>query len=104
MTSYSAMVNAWSLLYDEIYGDDEMSPCSTDHVYYDSDQDIVVGLSTASAHTFNIDAPPIENISIDFSVPQRLFEIKTIGEKQFSKIKNLHKNNEEEYDIDILEI
>ena len=67
MTSYSAMVNAWSLLYDEIYGDDEMTPCNTDPVYYDSDQDIVVGLSTASAHTFNIDAPPIENISIDTS-------------------------------------
>ena len=61
------MINAWSLLYDEIYGDDEMSPCSTDHVYYDSDQDLVVGLNTASATTFNIDAPDIENISIDTS-------------------------------------
>ena len=63
MTSYSAMVNAWSLLYDEIYGDDEMSPCKTDHI----DDDLVVGLSTDSADTFNIDAPPIENISIDTS-------------------------------------
>ena len=26
------MINAWSLLYNEIYGDDEMSPCKTDHV------------------------------------------------------------------------
>ena len=64
------MVNAWSLLYDEIYGDDEMSPCkidTTDHIYYDSDKDLVVGLSTASSTIFNIDAPPIENISIDTS-------------------------------------
>ena len=53
------MVNAWSLLYDEIYGDDEMSPCSTDH--------ITVGLSTASDTTFNIDVPPLENITIDTS-------------------------------------
>ena len=57
------MINAWSLLYDEIYGDDEMSPCKTDHI----DDDLVVGLSTDSADTFNIDAPPIENISIDTS-------------------------------------
>jgi len=53
------MINAWSLLYDEIYGDDEMSPCSTDH--------ITVGLSTASDTTFNIDVPPLENITIDTS-------------------------------------
>ena len=59
MTSCSAMVNSWSLLYDEIYGDDEMSPCSTDH--------ITVGLSTASVTTFNVDAPDPESISIDTS-------------------------------------
>ena len=68
------MVNAWSLLYDEIYGDDEMSPCNTDHVYYDSDQDLVVGLSTDSADTFNIDAPPIENISIDTSAFDTVYD------------------------------
>ena len=62
------MVNAWSLLYDEIYGDDEMSPCNTDHVYYDSDRDLAVGVSTASADTanvFSVDTTGIENISIN---------------------------------------
>ena len=69
MTSYSAMVNAWSLLYDEIYGDDEMSPCSTDHVYYDSDQDLVVGLNTASAdtNTYCVDTTNFADIKIDTS-------------------------------------
>ena len=60
------MINAWSLLYDEIYGDDEMSPCKTDHV--DDNTVFTVGSgNTASATTFNIDAPDIENISIDTS-------------------------------------
>ena len=61
------MINAWSLLYDEIYGDDEMSPCKTDH----NDDDIVITTvgsgNTASATTFNIDAPLVENITIDTS-------------------------------------
>ena len=63
------MVNAWSLLYDEIYGDDEMSPCSTDHVYYDSDQDLVVGLNTASAdtNTYCVDTTNFADIKIDTS-------------------------------------
>ena len=39
MTFYSAMINSWSLLYDEIYGDDEMSPCKTGHI----DDEILVG-------------------------------------------------------------
>jgi hypothetical protein len=61
------MINAWSLLYDEIYGDDEMSPCSTDHVYYDSDQDLVVGLNTASADTnvFTVDTSNFDKVSIN---------------------------------------
>ena len=60
------MINAWSLLYDEIYGDDEMSPCKTDHV--DDNTVFSVGSgNTASSTTFNIDAPDIENISIDIS-------------------------------------
>jgi len=59
------MINAWSLLYDEIYGDDEMSPCSTDHI---DDTVFTVGSgNTASATTFNIDTPPLENITIDTS-------------------------------------
>ena len=45
------MINAWSLLYDEIYGDDEMSPCKTDHI----DDDLVITTvgsgNTASADT-----------------------------------------------------
>ena len=45
------MINAWSLLYDEIYGDDEMSPCKTNH----NDDDIVITTvgsgNTASAGT-----------------------------------------------------
>jgi len=63
------MVNAWSLLYDEIYGDDEMSPCSTDHVYYDSDQDLVVGLNTASVdtNTYCVDTTNFADIKIDTS-------------------------------------
>jgi len=63
------MINAWSLLYDEIYGDDEMSPCSTDHVYYDSDQDLVVGLNTASAdtNTYCVDTTNFADIKIDTS-------------------------------------
>ena len=61
------MINAWSLLYDEIYGDDEMSPCNTDHVYYDSDRDLAVGLSTASAGTnvFTVDTSNFDNVSIN---------------------------------------
>ena len=57
------MINAWSLLYDEIYGDDEMSPCKTDHI----DDDFMVGLSTASAGTnvFTVDTSNFDNVSIN---------------------------------------
>ncbi len=57
------MINAWSLLYDEIYGDDEMSPCKTDHI----DDDFLVGLSTASAGTnvFTVDTSNFDNVSIN---------------------------------------
>ena len=60
------MINAWSLLYDEIYGDDEMSPCKTDHI---NDDDIIIGLSTASTDNtvFNIDTTAFDNVSIDTS-------------------------------------
>ena len=59
------MINAWSLLYDEIYGDDEMSPCKTDHI----DDDFLVGLSTASADTnvFTVDTSNFDNVSINTS-------------------------------------
>ena len=59
------MINAWSLLYDEIYGDDEMSPCKTDHI----DDDFIVGLSTASAGTnvFTVDTSNFDKVSINTS-------------------------------------
>jgi len=52
------MINAWSLLYDELYGDDEMNT-----------SDFTVGVSTESLgeNTFFIDPGEIENISIDTS-------------------------------------
>ena len=57
------MINAWSLLYDEIYGDDEMSPCSTDHI----DDDFMVGLSTASAGTnvFTVDTSNFDTVGVN---------------------------------------
>ena len=57
------MVNAWSLLYDEIYGDDEMSPCKTDHI----DDDFLVGLSTASADNtvYTVDTSNFDSVSIN---------------------------------------
>ena len=55
MTFYFAMVNAWSLLYDEIYGDDKMS-----------EETFNVGAgNTASAGDIDLDG--ITNISIDTS-------------------------------------
>jgi hypothetical protein len=63
------MINAWSLLYDEIYGDDEMSPCKTDH----NDDDIVITTvgsgNTASAGTnvFTVDTSNFDNVSINTS-------------------------------------
>ena len=52
------MINAWSLLYDELYGDDEMNT-----------SDFTVGVSTESigGNTFFIDPGDIENITIDTS-------------------------------------
>ena len=60
------MINAWSLLYDEIYGDDEMS----DEIKITTDSTFNVGSgSTASAGSFvNFDlTDPINNVSIDTS-------------------------------------
>ena len=62
------MINAWSLLYDEIYGDDEMSPCKTDHKH---DDDIVITTvgsgNTASAGTnvFSVDTSNFDTVSIN---------------------------------------
>ena len=57
------MINAWSLLYDEIYGDDEMGPCKTDHI----EDDFLVGLSTASNDTtvYTVDTSNFESVSIN---------------------------------------
>ena len=64
------MINAWSLLYDEIYGDDEMSPCKTDHI----DDDLVITTvgsgNTASAdnnYTYSVDTTNFADIQIDTS-------------------------------------
>ena len=60
------MINAWSLLYDEIYGDDEMS----EEIKITTDSTFNVGSgSTASAGSFvNFDlTDPINNVSIDTS-------------------------------------
>ena len=52
------MINSWSLLYDELYGDDEMNT-----------SDFTVGVSTESIgdNTYFIDPGTIENITIDTS-------------------------------------
>ena len=52
------MINAWSLLYDELYGDDEMNT-----------SDFTVGVSTESFgdNSYFIDPGTIENITIDTS-------------------------------------
>ena len=61
------MINAWSLLYDEIYGDDEMSPCKTDHI----DDDLVITTvgsgNTASAGTnvFSVDTSNFDYVGIN---------------------------------------
>ena len=58
------MINAWSLLYDEIYGDDEMSPCKTDHI----DVFTVGSGNTASAdnnYTYSVDTTNFADIKID---------------------------------------
>ena len=62
------MINAWSLLYDEIYGDDEMSPCKTDHI--DDNTVFAEGSgNTASADStaYSIDTTNFADIKIDTS-------------------------------------
>jgi len=62
------MINAWSLLYDEIYGDDEMSPCKTDHNADDIVITTVGSGNTASAdntNTYSIDTTNFADIKID---------------------------------------
>ena len=62
------MINAWSLLYDEIYGDDEMSPCKTDHNADDIVITTVGSGNTASAdntNTYSIDTTNFADIQID---------------------------------------
>jgi len=59
MTFYFAMTNSWSLLYDEIYGDEPMT---------DDKIDIITGAgNTASIVTtdYNVDVDSFENISIN---------------------------------------
>ena len=73
MTFYFAMTNSWSLLYDEIYGDEPMT---------EEKIDIITGAgNTASTFTTNYNVDSFENISINTgelpegitSVPQSSF-------------------------------
>ena len=62
------MINAWSLLYDEIYGDDEMSPCKTGHKH---DDDIVIttvgsgNTASAGSNVFSVDTSNFDSVSIN---------------------------------------
>ena len=61
------MINAWSLLYDEIYGDDEMSPCKTDH----NDDNIFIttvgsgNTASAGANVFTVDTSNFDTVGIN---------------------------------------
>ena len=60
------MINAWSLLYDEIYGDDEMSPHQHDNMVVTT----VGSGNTASAdttNTYSVDTTNFADIKIDTS-------------------------------------
>ena len=64
------MINAWSLLYDEIYGDEEMSPCNPDHKHEDDTVFTVGSGNTASAdnnYTYSVDTTNFADIQIDTS-------------------------------------
>ena len=64
------MINAWSLLYDEIYGDDEMSPCKTDHINEDIVITTVGSGNTASADTtnvFSVDTSNFDHVGLNTS-------------------------------------
>ena len=76
------MINAWSLLYDEIYGDDEMSPCKTGHK---PDDDIVITTvgsgNTASADSiaYSIDTTNVEigyPLHLDINIKKVQIELK----------------------------
>ena len=62
------MVNAWSLLYDEIYGDDEMSPCKTDLVEDNTVFTVGSGnTAAADTYTYCVDTTNFADIKIDTS-------------------------------------
>ena len=63
------MINAWSLLYDEIYGDDEMSPCKTDHINEDIVITTVGSGNTASSGTnvFSVDTSNFDHVGLNTS-------------------------------------
>jgi len=62
------MINAWSLLYDEIYGDDEMS----DEIKITTDSTFNVGSgSTASATFVNFDQIFIDNSPLAVDLIQK---------------------------------
>ena len=62
------MINAWSLLYDEIYGDDEMSPCKIDHKLDDGVVITTVGsgnTASANSHTYSVDMSNFDHVGIN---------------------------------------
>ncbi len=67
MTFYFAMTNSWSLLYDEIYGDDTMTEDIRITSLESDEYDIITGTGN-TASTFNtnycVDTSDFENISI----------------------------------------
>ena len=66
MIFYSVMVNAWSLLYDELYGDDKMTEDTkkTKSDPEDSDWNDPVITSTNLDDTINIDVPDYSNWTV----------------------------------------
>ena len=63
------MINAWSLLYDEIYGDDEMTDENKITPQESDEYDPIIGLSTESAgETLNIKVDNLwDSVTIDTS-------------------------------------
>ena len=79
MTFYFAMTNSWSLLYDEIYGDEPMTEDTRITSLESDEYDPIVGSgNTASTFTtdYKVDLDSFENISINTAeCPEGLFNI-----------------------------
>ena len=125
MIFYSAMVNAWSLLYDEIYGDDEMTDntitslesdeydpittTATNDTYTISGgttvdfSDVNIGLTTASECTdtaFFIDTTQMGEVSIDMSNYPAYADSVTIGDIPSPTTPGIQKDGTRKYKED----